>query len=157
MGHLKKGRVAWAHGEILTYNKGERTAQLCCLQLLHKRDGSSERLIFRVIPWNRHWQERNEASDLVKSLVENTLELIFLSPGSDRQQAPRDFVMESTSEHSWKATKRKDHGEHEGLISKKKKRADFKTSLHKGAFKDKWIKLLSQRRNPVDTTWTRSN
>ena len=37
-------------------------------------------------------------------------------------------------------------------FQKKKKRADFKTSLHKGAFKDKWIKLLSQRRNPVDTT-----
>lgn len=35
-------------------------------------------------------------------------------------------------------------------FQKKKKRADFKTSLHKGASKDKRIQLLSQRRNP----WT---
>lgn len=33
---------------------------------------------------------------------------------------------------------------------KKKGGADFKTSLHKGASKDKRIQLLSQRRNP----WT---
>ena len=100
MGHIKKGRVARAHSEILTYNKGERTAQLCCLQWLHKTDRASEGLIFRVIPQNIHWQERNEASDLVKSSAENTRESIFLSLGSDRQQAPSNFVMESTSEHS---------------------------------------------------------